>query len=137
MNSRLLFFEAIETGIAAIRTQVIRGAAYPHGKRPPRPRKGFAPHLERVEVVIERDELPEHAGKQKVAQENRGAVDAGIAHLGAHDSFREAAPAASDASASSHLRQTIDLGGDRRFRMDGDIDTEALGRVLDCVLGRR
>lgn len=69
MNSRLLFFEAIETGIAAIRTQVIRGAAYPHGKRPPRPRKGFAPHLERVEVVIERDELPEHAGKQKVAQE--------------------------------------------------------------------
>ena len=32
----------------------------------PRPRKGFAPHLERVEVVIEPDELPEHAGKRKL-----------------------------------------------------------------------
>jgi transposase len=44
---------------------VNKGAAHAE-KRPPRPRKGFAPHLERVEVVIEPDELPEHVGKQKV-----------------------------------------------------------------------
>lgn len=43
-----------------------KGADHPDGKRPPRLRKGFAPHLERIEVVIEPDELPEHAGKQKV-----------------------------------------------------------------------
>ncbi len=59
-------FEEIETGIAAIRAQVNKGRERPEGKRPPRPRKGFAPHLERVEVVIELEELPEHAGKQKV-----------------------------------------------------------------------
>ncbi len=58
-------FEEIETGIAAIRAKVNKGAADTE-KRPPRPRKGFAPHLERVEVVIEPDELPEHVGKQKV-----------------------------------------------------------------------
>lgn len=58
-------FEEIETGIAAIRAKVNKGAAHAE-KRPPRPRKGFAPHLERVEVVIEPDELPEHIGKQKV-----------------------------------------------------------------------
>ena len=38
----------------------------PSAKRPPRPRKGFPPHLERVEVVLEPEELPEHVGKQKV-----------------------------------------------------------------------
>ncbi len=42
-------FEEIETAIAAIRAQVNRGRERPEGKRPPRPRKGFAPHLERVE----------------------------------------------------------------------------------------
>ena len=31
----------------------------------------------------------------------------------------------------------IELGRGRRVRVDSDIDTEALGRVLDCVLGRR
>ena|GEM_PF-906092 len=49
-------FEEIETGIAAIRALVNKGAAHTE-KRPPRPRKGFAPHLERVEVVIEPDGL--------------------------------------------------------------------------------
>ena len=44
--------EEIETGIAAIRAQVNKGAPHPDSNRPPRPRKGFAPHLERVEVVI-------------------------------------------------------------------------------------
>ena len=38
----------------------------PVAKRPPRPPNGFTPHLERVEVVIEPEELPEHAGRQKV-----------------------------------------------------------------------
>lgn len=59
-------FEEIGTGIAAIRAQVNKGRTEADGQRPPRPRKGFAPHLERIEVVIEPDELPEHAGKQKV-----------------------------------------------------------------------
>ncbi len=59
-------FEEIETGIAAIRAKVNKGRERPDGKRPPRPRKGFAPHLERVEVVIEPEDLPEHSGKQKV-----------------------------------------------------------------------
>ena len=35
-------------------------------KQAPRPRKGLAPHLERVEVVIEPENLPEHAGRKKV-----------------------------------------------------------------------
>ena len=32
---------------------------------------------------------------------------------------------------------TIELCRGRRVRVDSDIDTEALGRILDCVLGRR
>jgi transposase len=32
---------------------------------------------------------------------------------------------------------TIELGRGRRVRVDSDIDMEALGRILDCVLGRR
>jgi len=43
---------------------------------------------------------------------------------------------------ASHPRRkrsdvTIELGRGRRVRVDSDIDTEALGRILDCVLGRR
>ena len=58
----------------------------------------------------------------------------------------EAAPAvqpvASEAPASSQPRRKrsdvmIELGRGRRVRVDSDIDTEALGRILDCVLGRR
>jgi transposase len=58
-------FEEIETGIAAIKSQVTKGNSNTDGKRAPRPRKGFAPHLERV-VVIEPEDLPEHVGKQKI-----------------------------------------------------------------------
>jgi transposase len=58
-------FEEIETGIAALRAQIGKGRSSGE-KRPPRPRKGFPPHLERVEVVIEPEDRPEHAGKQKV-----------------------------------------------------------------------
>lgn len=53
-----------------------------------------------------------------------------------------AQPAASEAPAPSQRRRkrsdvTIELGRGRRVRVDSDIDTEALGRILDCVLGRR
>jgi transposase len=58
-------FEEIETGIAAIKALVEKGRNPDAAKRA-RPRKGFPPHLERIHVVIEPDELPEHAGKQKV-----------------------------------------------------------------------
>lgn len=59
-------FEEIDTGIAAIEALVSKGRNPAAAKHAPRPRKGFPPHLERVHVVIEPDELPEHAGKQKV-----------------------------------------------------------------------
>jgi transposase len=58
----------------------------------------------------------------------------------------EAAPAvqppALEAPAPSQPRRkrsdvTIELGRGRRVRVDSDIDTEELGRILDCVLGRR
>ncbi|ASV86035.1 transposase family protein [Ochrobactrum quorumnocens] len=54
----------------------------------------------------------------------------------------EAQPAATEAPAPSQPRRkrsdvTIELGRGRRVRVDSDIDTEALGRILDCVLGRR
>ncbi|MCJ9725640.1 IS66 family transposase zinc-finger binding domain-containing protein, partial [Agrobacterium sp. SHOUNA12C] len=59
-------FEEIETGIAAIQALVEKGRGPGAAKRAPRPRKGFPLHLERIHVVIEPDELPEHAGKQKI-----------------------------------------------------------------------
>lgn len=57
----------------------------------------------------------------------------------------EAAPAGqsipSEPSASPSRRKrsdvTIELGRGRRIRVDSDIDTDALGRILDVVLGRR
>lgn len=58
-------FDEIETGISALRAQVGKGRTAAE-KRSPRQRKGFPPHLERIEVVIEPEDLPEHAGKQKV-----------------------------------------------------------------------
>ena len=58
----------------------------------------------------------------------------------------ETAPAVSpvqtEPPTTSHPRRkrsdvTIELGRGRRVRVVSDIDTEALGRILDCVLGRR
>ncbi len=58
----------------------------------------------------------------------------------------ETAPAVSpvqpESPATSHPRRkrsdvTIELGRGRRVRVDSDIDTDALGRILDCVLGLR
>jgi len=59
-------FDEIATGIAALQAQVGRGKSEDAVKRTPRPRKGFAAHLERVEVIIEPEDLPEHAGKEKI-----------------------------------------------------------------------
>jgi transposase len=58
------------------------------------------------------------------------------------DAAPPASPILSGPSAPSQSRRkrsdvTIELGRDRRIRVDSDIDTEALGRILDCVLGRR
>ena len=58
-------FEEIEIGVAVLNAQVGKGRVS-NQKRSPRPRKALPPHLERVEVVIEPENLPEHAGKQKV-----------------------------------------------------------------------
>ena len=59
-------FDEIATGIAALQAQVDHSKSENAAKRTPRPRKGFAAHLERVEVVIEPEDLPEYAGKEKV-----------------------------------------------------------------------
>ncbi|WP_352737417.1 IS66 family transposase zinc-finger binding domain-containing protein [Mesorhizobium sp. M0213] len=48
-----LVFDEIETGVAAIEAQMEKSAGGSKAKRAPRPRKGFAAHLERIEVVIE------------------------------------------------------------------------------------
>lgn len=53
-----------------------------------------------------------------------------------------AQPVVSEPSIPSHSRRkrsdvTIELGRGRRVRVDSDIDTEALGRILDVVLARR
>jgi transposase len=49
-------FDEIKTGMAAIEAE-LESAAQDKPKRAPRPRKGFAAHLERVEIVIE-PEIP-------------------------------------------------------------------------------
>ncbi len=51
-------------------------------------------------------------------------------------------PAQPEPPTTSHPRRkrsdvTIELGRGRRVRVDSDIDTDALGRILDCVLGLR
>ncbi|MDX0919233.1 IS66 family transposase [Sinorhizobium medicae] len=57
-------FEEVETGLSAIRSELDR-AAKDKPKRAPRPRKGFAAHLERIEEVIE-PEIP--AGCERLAK---------------------------------------------------------------------
>ncbi len=58
-------FEEIETGLSAIQSELDR-ASGDKPKRAPRPRKGFAAHLERIEEVIEPDVPAECAGLEKV-----------------------------------------------------------------------
>jgi transposase len=52
-------FDEIKTGMAAIEAE-LESAAEEKQKREPRPRKGFAAHLERVEIIIE-PEIPQAA----------------------------------------------------------------------------
>ena len=58
-------FDEIRTGLAEIRAELDKpkGAVAP---RPARPRKGFAAHLERIEVVIEPEDPPGCEGLEKV-----------------------------------------------------------------------
>lgn len=58
-------FEEVETGLSAIRSELDR-AAKDKPKRAPRPRKGFAAHLERIEEVIEPEIPAECEGLAKV-----------------------------------------------------------------------
>ncbi len=56
------------------------------------------------------------------------------------DAAPAAQPAATESPVTSRRKRsdvTIELGRGRRVRVDSDIDTEALGRILDCVLGLR
>jgi transposase len=46
-------------------------------------------------------------------------------------------PAVPSRSRRKRCDVMIDLGRGQRVRVDSDIDTEALGRILDVVLGRR
>ena len=60
-------FEEIETGIAEIRASLNKTSGVAdRAKRTPRPRKGFAAHLERVEVVIEPEIPAECLGLTKI-----------------------------------------------------------------------
>ncbi|MEJ0092073.1 MAG: IS66 family transposase [Methylocella sp.] len=59
-------FDEIETGIGAIQAELDKRPSPDKAKRAARPRKGFAAHLERLEIVIEPDTLPENEGKQKI-----------------------------------------------------------------------
>jgi transposase len=48
-----LVFDEIAIGVAAIKAQLAKAAGPSKNPRAPRPRKSFADHLERVEIVIE------------------------------------------------------------------------------------
>ncbi|RWN51562.1 IS66 family transposase [Mesorhizobium sp.] len=61
-----LVFDEIETGVAAIEAQMEKAAGGLKAKRAPRPRKGFAAHLERVEVVIEPETPAGCAGLERI-----------------------------------------------------------------------
>lgn len=58
-------FEEVETGLSVIQSELDR-ASGDKPKRAPRPRKGFAAHLERIEEVVEPDIPAECAGLEKV-----------------------------------------------------------------------
>jgi transposase len=60
-----LALDEIETGVAALEAEREKTTAR-STKRPPRPRKGFAAHLERVEVVVEPDDPPGCEGLERI-----------------------------------------------------------------------
>lgn len=59
-------FEEIETGIAEIKAGLDKTSGAAKSQRTPRPRKGFAAHLERIDVVIEPEILVECLGLEKI-----------------------------------------------------------------------
>jgi len=61
-----LVFDEIETGVAAIEAELVKAGGADKAKRAPRPRKGFAAHLERVEIVIEPEVPAGWEGLEKV-----------------------------------------------------------------------
>jgi len=61
-----LALDEIETGVAALEAEREKTAGCSSTKRSPRPRKGFAAHLERVEVVIEPDDPPGCEGLERI-----------------------------------------------------------------------
>jgi len=61
-----LVFEEIETGLADIQAGLEKARGASGAKRARRPRKGFAPHLERIEQVIEPEDPPGREGQEKV-----------------------------------------------------------------------
>ncbi len=61
-----LVFEEVETGLSAIRSELEKARGTKPASRPARPRKGFAPHLERIEVVIEPEDRPDMEGVERV-----------------------------------------------------------------------
>src|SRR3954451_11752522 len=60
-----LVLDEIATGVAALEAERDKAAGRSSAKRPPRPRKGFAAHLERVEVVIEPEDAPGCEGLER------------------------------------------------------------------------
>jgi transposase len=61
-----LALDEVETGVAALEAERDKAVGPATTRRPPRPRKGFAPHLERVEVVIEPDDPPGCEGLERI-----------------------------------------------------------------------
>ncbi|EIM26209.1 IS66 family transposase [Microvirga lotononidis] len=61
-----LALDEIETGVAALEVERDEILGRSSTKRPPRPRKGFAAHLERVEVVIEPDDPAGCEGLERI-----------------------------------------------------------------------
>ena len=59
-------FEEIETGIAELKAGLDKAAGLAKTQRAPRPRKGFAAHLERIDVVIEPEIPADCLGLEKV-----------------------------------------------------------------------
>jgi transposase len=59
-------FDELQTGLAAVQAELDKRQGSDKAKRAARPRKGFPVHLERVEIIIEPEDLPENRGKQKI-----------------------------------------------------------------------
>ncbi|MEF2074791.1 IS66 family transposase [Consotaella aegiceratis] len=57
-DQQAFVFDEIETGLSAIKAELDKAKGKAAGPRPARPRKGFAAHLERIEVVIEPEDPP-------------------------------------------------------------------------------